>query len=96
MNDPWTISLLLGYLIGLWTWRGTTIGNIVFGLKIVRTDGQPVTLGVAIVRALASLLSLAVMGLGFFWIIWDPEKQAWHDKIAGTLVVRMPKGVSLI
>ncbi len=96
MNDPWTISLLLAYLIGLWTWRGTTIGNIVFGLKIVRTDGQPLTLGVAIVRALASLLSLAVMGLGFFWIIWDPEKQAWHDKIAGTLVVRMPKGVSLI
>ena len=88
--------LLMIYLVGLWTWRGTTIGNIVFGLKIVRTDGQPVTLGVAIVRALASLLSLEVMGFGFFWFAWDREKQACHDKIAGTLVVRMPRGVSLI
>ena len=96
LNDPWPSLLLMGYLVGLWTWRGTTIGNIVFGLKIVRTDGQPLTLGVAIVRALASLLSLAVAGLGFFWIAWDREKQAWHDKIAGTLVVRMPRGVSLI
>jgi uncharacterized RDD family membrane protein YckC len=95
-EDPWPTLLLLVYLVGLWTWRGTTIGCAICGLKIVRTDGQPVTLGVAIVRALASLLSLAVMGLGFFWIAWDREKQAWHDKIAGTLVVRMPKGVSLI
>lgn len=96
LNDPWPTLLLLGYLVGLWTWRGTTVGNIVFGLKIVRMDGQPLTLGVAVVRALASMLSLAVVGLGFFWIAWDREKQAWHDKIAGTLVVRMPKGVSLI
>ncbi len=95
-TDSWATLLLMVYLVGLWTWRGTTIGNIVFGLKIVRTDGQPVTLGVAVVRALASLLSLAVIGLGFFWIAWDREKQAWHDKIAGTLVVRMPRGVSLI
>ncbi|MCX6909482.1 MAG: RDD family protein [Verrucomicrobia bacterium] len=95
-DEPWFLLVLLAYLIGLWTWRGTTIGCIICGLKIVRTDGQPVTLGVAIVRALASLLSLAVVGLGFFWIAWDREKQAWHDKIAGTLVVRMPKGVSLI
>ena len=95
-TDSWATLLLMVYLVGLWTWRGTTIGNIVFGLKIVRTDGQPVTLGVAVVRALASLLSLAVAGLGFFWIAWDREKQAWHDKIAGTLVVRMPRGVSLI
>lgn len=96
LNDTWPTLLLLVYLIALWTWRGTTIGNIVFGMKIVRTDGQPLTFGVAVVRALASLLSLAVIGLGFFWIAWDREKQAWHDKIAGTLVVRMPKGVSLI
>jgi uncharacterized RDD family membrane protein YckC len=93
---PWPVLLLLVYFVGLWTWRGTTVGCAICGLKIVRADGRPVTLGVAIVRALASLLSLAVAGIGFFWIAWDREKQAWHDKVAGTLVVRMPKGVSLI
>jgi len=95
-GDSWPVLALLSYFVGLWTWRGTTIGCAICGLKIVRTDGQPVTFGVAIVRALASLLSLAVMGLGFFAIEWDREKQAWHDKVAGTLVVRMPKGVPLI
>lgn len=95
-SNPWPTLLLLFYFVGLWTWRGTTIGCAICGLKIVRTDGQPVTLGVAIVRALASLFSLAVIGFGFFAIEGDREKQGWHDKVAGTLVVKMPKGVSLI
>jgi len=95
-SGTWPTLIFLAYLAALWAWRGTTIGGIIFGLKAVRTNGQPLGWAVAIVRVLASLLSLAVVGLGFFWIAWDREKQAWHDKIAGTLVVRMPKGVSLI
>jgi uncharacterized RDD family membrane protein YckC len=37
-----------------------------------------------------------VAGLGFFWIAFDHERQAWHDKIAGTVVVRVPKTVPLV
>jgi uncharacterized RDD family membrane protein YckC len=37
-----------------------------------------------------------VAGLGFFWIAIDDNSQAWHDKIAGTVVVRVPKGVPLV
>ena len=43
-------------------------------------------------RALGCFLSLAVVGLGFIWIAFDGAHQAWHDKIAGTVVVRVPKG----
>ena len=50
----------------------------------------------AVVRALACFLSLIVIGLGFLWIAFDPEKRGWHDKIAGTVVVRLPKGMSLV
>ena len=50
----------------------------------------------AIIRALSCFLSLAVAGLGFFWIAIDDNSQAWHDKIAGTVVVRVPKGVPLV
>jgi uncharacterized RDD family membrane protein YckC len=50
----------------------------------------------ALVRALACFFSLLVAGLGFIWIGFDKEKQGWHDKIAGTVVVRLPKGVSLV
>ncbi len=91
-----SLVLLAGYGAVMWRFRGTTIGGIVFGIKVVRLDDRPVDWLTAIVRALASFLSLFAAGLGFLWIIWDPERQAWHDKIAGTVVVRMPRGVSLV
>lgn len=84
------------YHVGMWWWKGTTIGGIVFSLKIIREDGRPMTFGVAFVRSLASLFSLIALGLGFFWAGWSREKRAWHDRIAGTIVVRLPRGVSLL
>jgi uncharacterized RDD family membrane protein YckC len=84
------------YHVLMWRWKGTTIGGIVFSLKVIRENGQPVTLAVALVRSLASLFSFLALGLGFFWAGWTREKRAWHDRIAGTLVVRMPRGVSLV
>jgi uncharacterized RDD family membrane protein YckC len=80
----------------MWKLKGTTIGGIVFGLQVVRVDGRPIDWATATVRALSCFLSLAVAGLGFIWIAFDPGRQAWHDKIAGTAVVRVPKGVSLL
>jgi len=91
-----SLVLLAGYGAVMWRFRGTTIGGIVFGIKVVRLDDRPVDWPTAIVRALASFLSLFAAGLGFLWIICDPERQAWHDKIAGTVVVRVPRGVSLV
>jgi uncharacterized RDD family membrane protein YckC len=46
---------------------------------------------VALLRFAAALVSLATVGLGFLWILVDPEKLAWHDRIAGTRVVVLPK-----
>ncbi len=80
----------------MWKLKGTTIGGIVCGLLVVRLDGRPIDWATAIVRALGCFLSLAVAGLGFLWIVFDDDHQAWHDKIAGTVVVRVPKGVSLL
>jgi uncharacterized RDD family membrane protein YckC len=94
---PWSVFLVwLAYFAGMWAWRGTTIGGIVLNLKVVRFDGQPVTFPVALVRALAAAFSAVVLFLGFLWIAWSRDKQAWHDKIAGTVVVRQPRGMSLI
>lgn len=84
------------YHIGMWAWRGTTLGGIVFSLRIVRLDGRSPDFGVVLVRCLASCLSFVVAGLGFFWASWNPEKQSWHDMIAGTVIVRTPRSVPLI
>jgi uncharacterized RDD family membrane protein YckC len=93
---PLGFLVALAYFAGMWTWKGTTIGGIVLNLKVVRLDDHPVTFAVALVRGLASALSAIVLLLGFFWMIWDPEKQTWHDKIAGTVVVRSPRGMPLV
>jgi hypothetical protein len=90
------IPLAVVYFVAMWTWKGTTIGGLVLGHKIVRTNGRPVNFAVALVRSLTSLFSLLIFFLGFLWAGWDREKQTWHDKIAGTVVVRMPQGFSLL
>lgn len=95
-RGSWFLVVFLIYCVVLWALRGTTIGGIVCGLKVVRLDEREVDWTVAIVRGLAGFLSLAVVGLGFVWVAFDNERQSWHDKIAGTTIVRMPKGVSLL
>ena len=94
-EDGWFFLLVLAYHIGLWAWKGTTIGGIVCHLRVVRPDGQPVGFTEALVRGLSAIFSVAVAGLGWFWMLWDPERQTWHDKIAGTIVVRVPASVTL-
>ena len=84
--------LLLIYRVALWSWKGTTVGGIICRLRVVRMDGNPLAFTDALVRGLASILSAAAAGLGWLWILWDPQRQAWHDKIAGTVVVRVPPG----
>jgi uncharacterized RDD family membrane protein YckC len=87
---------LAAYSAVMWKLKGTTIGGIVCGLKVVRLDDREIDWGVAVVRALSAFLSFFVAGLGFIWVAFDDEKQSWHDKIAGTTIVRVPKGTSLL
>ncbi len=89
------IVILAIYGAIMWKLRGSTVGGIVFDLHVVRLDGRPIDWETAIVRALGCILSLVVVGLGFIWIAFDPNNQAWHDKIAGTVVVQAKKGVPL-
>jgi uncharacterized RDD family membrane protein YckC len=93
---PFFFILWLTYHVAMWTWKGTTIGGMVCKLKVVRTDGSPVDFGVALVRALAAVISFMAAGLGFFWAGWTREKQSWHDQIAGTIIVKLSRGMSLI
>jgi len=95
----WKLNPLLMYAIYctiLWALRGTTVGGVVCNLKVVRLDDRPLDWPTALVRALAGFLSFFAIGLGFIWVAFDDQKQSWHDKIAGTTVVQVPKGVSLV
>ncbi|MFL6617388.1 MAG: RDD family protein [Povalibacter sp.] len=80
----------------MWKMKGTTVGGVVCHLKVIRVDGREIDWSAAAIRALSCFLSLALAGLGFLWIAFDPNRQAWHDKIAGTVVVRVPQGIPLV
>ncbi len=95
IHDAYLLMLAL-YGALMWKFRGTTVGGIVCNLKVVRVDGRELDWSTAAVRALSCFLSLALAGLGFIWIAVDEGRRAWHDKIAGTAVVRVPHGVSLV
>lgn len=74
-------ALLIAY------WNGQTIGKKAMGIRVVSTGGGPVSVGSAFVRSLMKLVSGAVLLLGYLWMLWDPNRQTWHDKVAGTYVV---------
>lgn len=95
-SDGLFLPLLATYGAVMWKLKGTTVGGILCNLRVVRVDGREVDWATAIARALGCFLSLVVAGLGFIWIAVDPDRQGWHDKIAGTAVVRVPKGRSLV
>ncbi|UCG38592.1 MAG: RDD family protein [bacterium] len=68
---------------------GQTLGKKLLKVKVLRSDGSPVTYGRAFLRALGYFVSCFFLTwLGFLWAIWDRRKQAWHDKIADTIVVK--------
>lgn len=88
--------LLAAYAAVMWKTKGTTIGGIVCGLRVIRLDGAPVDWATAIVRALSAFVSILPLGLGFIWVVIDDEKQSWHDKIAGTTIVCVRGNISLV
>ena len=84
-------SALLGvvYFVGMWTWKGQTVGMMPFGLWVVRAeDGHRPEVFQAFLRYVGLIISFAVILLGVIWVAFDAEKQGWHDKLASTLVIR--------
>lgn len=77
------------YFIGMWAWRGQTLGQMVFNVKIVKTNGEPIDLRAVIIRYLGYILCGLTLGLGFLLIIFDKRKQGLHDKLAETYVINV-------
>ena len=84
-------SLAISYFYNILSWLywdGATIGKKVMGIKVIRVDGSNVTFATGLIRMVSYLVSAFTLFLGFIWILFDCKKQGFHDKIAGTIVVK--------
>jgi hypothetical protein len=68
-------------------WKGRTPGKRLFGLRVVRLDGQPMSWWGSFERYGGYAAGFATGLLGFAQVYWDPNRQATHDRIAGTVVI---------
>ncbi len=67
---------------------GQTVGKRAVGIRVVSFEtGGPIGYGRALLRTLGKWLSAIVFGLGYLWMLWDRERQCWHDKFAVDVVV---------
>lgn len=85
-----SVISLLGWLYAvLFIWlKGATLGKMAMGIQVVKTDGRKLNLWEAFLReVIGKFISAIVFMLGYLWVLWDKNRQAWHDHIAGTYVV---------
>lgn len=69
-------------------WPGQTLGSKVLNIRVVKTDGSDLTIVQALIRYVGLFVSVLCLGIGVIWAAFDPNKQGWHDKIAGTYVIK--------
>jgi uncharacterized RDD family membrane protein YckC len=75
------------YFAYQWTLGGKTIGMALLGIRVVRTDGEPIGPRQAVIRTLTLPLSFLLFGLGLLGILLNKDRHALHDRFARTVVV---------
>ena len=80
----------LAYFVYFWSAQGggQTLGMRVLNLKVIRTDGSMLTITQGLIRYIGLFVSFICLAIGVIWVAFDADKQGWHDKIAGTYVIR--------
>lgn len=79
----------LGYNWFFWTrYDGQTPGKMAMGLRVVKTSGASLNDVDAAIRYLGYYVNTFFFGLGWLWAFVDKDGQGFHDKLAGTIVVR--------
>ena len=86
----WIGLLVLGaYWVLTWSRLGASLGQKALGISVVDArNGEGIDIGRAVLRYVGFVISVIPLAIGLIWAGFDPRKQGWHDKIAGTYVVR--------
>ncbi len=74
-----------------WRLRGQTLGMQVWKIKLVTLDLQTLSWQECFARLFFALVSISMLGLGFIWMLFDPDRLTWHDRASGTRVILLRK-----
>jgi hypothetical protein len=83
----WTALYFTAFLA---LWNGRTPGKRLVGIRVIRLDGKPLGWWNAFERFGGYAAAISTGLLGFLQILWDRNRQGIHDKVAGTVVIRVP------
>ncbi len=82
------VMVCSSYFVFLEGYGGKTIGKMVMGIEVIGDDGGSIDIVKAFTRWAFSFISASFFFIGFLWALFDTKSQTWHDKIAGTVVVK--------
>ena len=87
----WVVQMVIYvvYFVFMDVKYGQTLGKKALGLRVTDDSGGNISIGKALLReTIGRWVSGLVFGFGYIWLAFDDKKQGWHDKIAGTYVVK--------
>jgi uncharacterized RDD family membrane protein YckC len=82
-----TFIVNMVYTTFFWVMTGKTIGKAIMGLQVIGPKGSRITFWRALKRYIGYWISALPLFLGYFWVLVNDRRLAWHDKIAGTSVI---------
>jgi uncharacterized RDD family membrane protein YckC len=85
------LVVMIAFFVGFWRRGGQTAGMRAWRLRVVNESGGPITLREAVARFFFAMLSWACLGLGYWWVLIDPDRRAWHDRLSKTHLILLPK-----
>ena len=90
---PMLLGATFLFYYWFWTHGGQTLGMRAWRLKVLdaRLDGTPPHFIRCVLRFVGAFFSLSAFGLGYIWVLFDPNKDTWHDRISNTRTLVIPK-----
>ncbi len=90
-----TTGGVIGFIVGVaYHWyfltqqNGQTPGKRIMGIRVIKVTGEPLQFADVLVRYIGYYINSVIIMLGWIWALMDKDRQGWHDKLAGTYVVR--------
>jgi uncharacterized RDD family membrane protein YckC len=99
MHAPWQRHLFQIYILGVlfsyfsafWLRSGQTLAMKTWRIRLVKENGDRLSFRQAVLRFFLALVGLLAAGAGFWWALFDRDRQFLHDRILGTRLVRLPR-----